>query len=211
VSALDGDETRLADRFGEGTHNVLLLAPPMDACSEDACVDLLTRRDPTEEDVLYVTFVQSPDERLDAWRARMGNERPASVGFVDVGDSSRSAAATAQTDGGPGNAVSVQTISSPGNLTDLGIKISSYLTDWESNGNATAICFNSLTTLLQYADVQRAFRFLHVLTGRVRSVDGFAHYHMDPGAHDEKTLNTLMTLFDGVAEWDDGAWSVRNR
>lgn len=211
MSAVDGDEATLAECFGEAVHNVLLLAPPMDACAEDGCVDLLTRRAPADEDVLYVTFVQSPDERLDAWGARMGDDRPASVGFVDVGDPSRSAAAAGRTDGGPGSPVSVQSVSSPGNLTDLGIKISDFLTDWEADGRHTAVCFHSLTTLLQYADVQRAFRFLHVLTGRVRSIDGSAHYHMDPSAHEEQTVNTLTTLFDGVASWEDGRWSVRNR
>ena len=210
VSSLDREEASLAARVGDEAHNVLLLAPPMDPCAEDGCADFLTVDAPSEEDVLYVTFVQSPDDRLESWRSRVGNERPARIGFVDVDGSTRSAV-DATAGGGPAVDVTIQTVSSPGNLTDLGIKVSEYVEAWEADGNQTVICFHSLTALLQYADLQRAFRFLHVLTGRVRTTNGFAHYHMDPSAHDPRTLNTLMTLFDGVVEWDGEDWSVRSR
>ncbi|MFB6256893.1 MAG: recombinase RecA, partial [Haloplanus sp.] len=44
------------------------------------------------------------------------------------------------------------------------------------------------------------FRFLHVFTGRVQSVDGLGLYAIDSAAHDDKTMNTLKQLFDGVIE-----------
>ena len=211
VSAVDAESTGLATRFGDGTHNVLLLSPSLDANAEDACTDLLTVEPPAREDVLYVTLVDSPDERMDAWRARADGARPAKMGFVDVGGATRSSAAASVLGGDPLGDVLVRPVSSPGNLTDLGIKVSEFLSEWSDDGNRTVVCVDSLTTLLQYADLQRAFRFLHVLTGRVRALDAFAHYHLDPDAHDDRTLNTLLTLFDGVAEWDGSGWVVRNR
>jgi hypothetical protein len=73
-----------------------------------------------------------------------------------------------------------------------------------------AVCFNSVTSLLQYADLQRAFRFLHVVTGRVKTVGGVGHYHLDPDAHDSQTLATLKGLFDAVVEVEeDGSLSVQ--
>lgn len=45
-----------------------------------------------------------------------------------------------------------------------------------------------------------------MLIKRIEAVDGFAHYHMDPTAHDEKALATLRSLFDAVVELKDGAW-----
>lgn len=211
VSALDSEQPSLADRIGGDTHNVLLLAPPMDGCDGDGCIDLLTVEPPDGEDVLFVTFVESPDERLETWRSRAGNAPPAKIGFVNVADATRSAAAASQPTGGARGGLSIRSVSSPGNLTDLGIEVSRYLSEWDGDGNRTVVCFHSLTTLLQYVDLQRAFRFFHVLTGRVRATDGLAHYHMDPSAHDERTINTLKTLFDGVAEWDGAGWQIRNR
>lgn len=57
-------------------------------------------------------------------------------------------------------------------------------------------CFDSITALLQYTTVEKAFRFLHVLTNRVRRTGATAHYHLIPGTHDEQALATLGTLFD---------------
>lgn len=209
VSALDSEHPRLAGRFGEDTHNVLLLAPPMEPHVEDGCADLLTVDSPADEDVLFVTFVQSPDQRLDAWRRFTGGGRPAKLGFVNVDDATRSAAAAAPAH--EGEPLSIRSVSSPADLTDLGIKLNAYLTEWADDGNRTVLCFHSVTTLLQYVDLQRAFRFFHVITGRIRESGARAHYHVDPSAHDERTINTLKTLFDGVAEWDGDDWRVRDR
>lgn len=211
MSALDRDESPLADRLGPTTNNVLLLAPAMASCEDDGCVDLLEPPGADDRDLLFVTFVQSPDERLERYRSTSEAEAPARVGFVDAGDSTRSAAAVAGSSATPADAISVRTVSNAGDLTDLGIKLSTYLSEWSPDGRRIVVCVHSLSTLLQYADLQRVFRFLHVLTGRVRSADALAHYHMDPAAHDGQTRNTLSTLFDGIAEWDGEAWRVRNQ
>lgn len=209
MSALDSERPRLADRFGEDTHNVLLAAPSSDEHAEDGCADLLTVDPPAGEDVLFVTFVESPDQRLETWSRGAGDERPARLGFVNVDDSIRSTAEASPAQSG--EALSIRSMSNPADLTDLGIQLNAYLSEWAGDGNRTVVCFHSVTTLLQYVDLQRAFRFFHVITGRVRNSGARAHYHVDPTVHDERTLNTLMSLFDGVAEWDGEDWQVRYR
>jgi hypothetical protein len=57
---------------------------------------------------------------------------------------------------------------------------------------------HSLSTLLMYSDLQTVFRFLHVFTGRVQSVDGLGLFSIDSTAHDDQSLNTLKQLFDGI-------------
>jgi len=103
----------------------------------------------------------------------------------------------------------VETISDPGDLIGLGIAISKYLSNWEGSPNQTVVCFHSLTPLLQYGNLQRVFRFLHVLTGPLKSIDAVAHFHLDPHAHDEQTINTLSQLFDVIVEHDNGDYTVR--
>ena len=69
---------------------------------------------------------------------------------------------------------------------------------------------HSLSTLRMYADLQAVFRFLHVFTGRIQSVDGLGVFAIDDSAHDDQTMNTLKQLFDGIlTTQEDGPVSVR--
>ena len=65
--------------------------------------------------------------------------------------------------------------------------------------------------LLQYVDLDRASRFLHVLVDRVPTVGVVERYHVDPNAHKDEVLATPSSLFDAVARFDDGGWAVRCR
>lgn len=190
--------------------NVLVLAPAMEDAVDEACGDLLTHGNPARENALLVSMLRPPAERLEALR-RHGGRLPSKVGVVSAGDGTRSVAAadtTSTTEMGA-STVRMATVSEPGDLTGLGIKISQALSAWEDDDALTALCFHSVTGLLQYADLQRAFQFLHVLTKRIEAVGGIAHYHMDPTAHDGRALATIRSLFDAVVEFEDGAWHRR--
>jgi KaiC/GvpD/RAD55 family RecA-like ATPase len=94
----------------------------------------------------------------------------------------------------------VRYTSSPVDMTGVGIKFSELLQEfYEDRGvERNRVFLDSLSTLLMYSDLQTVFRFLHVFTGRVQSVDGLGLYAIDSTAHDDKTMNTLKQLFDGV-------------
>jgi KaiC/GvpD/RAD55 family RecA-like ATPase len=96
----------------------------------------------------------------------------------------------------------VRYTSSPVDMTGVGIKFSELLEEfYEHQGvEHNRVFLDSLSTLLMYSDLQTVFRFLHVFTGRVQSVDGLGLYAIDSSAHDDKTMNTLKQLFDGVIE-----------
>jgi len=96
----------------------------------------------------------------------------------------------------------VRYTSSPVDMTGVGIKFSELLEEfYERQGvERNRVFLDSLSTLLMYSDLQTVFRFLHVFTGRVQSVDGLGLYAIDSSAHDDKTMNTLKQLFDGVIE-----------
>jgi hypothetical protein len=191
--------------------NILLLTPSLDSHDDEACLDLLTVNDPTEENVLSVTFTQSATDRIDLWDAHV-DERPARTGIISVGEITRSASADTTSTQRPVDPLTIETVSDPDDLTGLGIAVSTFLSEWGDDDNQTVACFHSLTPLLQYADLQRAFRFLHVLTGRLETSDAVAHYHMDPSAHDQQTINTLSPLFDAIVDLDeDGEWDVQQR
>ncbi|AZH25713.1 RAD55 family ATPase [Haloplanus aerogenes] len=96
----------------------------------------------------------------------------------------------------------VRYTSSPVDMTGVGIKFSELLEEFYERQavRRNRVFLDSLSTLLMYSDLQTVFRFLHVFTGRVQSVDGLGLYAIDSTAHDDKTMNTLKQLFDGVIE-----------
>jgi len=62
------------------------------------------------------------------------------------------------------------------------------------------VLVDSLTTLLLYSNLQTVFRFLHVFTSRVESVDGLGLYTIESTAHDAQALSTLDQLFDATID-----------
>jgi len=183
--------------------NVLLSAPSLGGHSGDVCDNLLTRTAPSETNILVITFTATPQEWVDDWMDSVGVS-PVRGGIVSIGQ------ADATVDD---PSWAVKTVENPSDLTGIGIELSELLSGMATAASADenlVVCFDSLTSLLQYADLQRAFRFMHVVTGRVKTVGGIGHYHLDPEAHDRQTLATLKGLFDAVIEVeDDGSWTIR--
>ncbi|MFC7233861.1 DUF7504 family protein [Halosegnis marinus] len=201
ASGTDDADSAYAAAPGE---SVLLCSSPMDRPPVDA-VTTTDAAAPASTNVLAVALDGSVDDVADAW-LRDAGRLPDRLAVVTVGESARGAAAAAS-GGATGlpDGVSTASVSSPGDLTGLGIKLSQCLSSWE--GGATTVRFDSLTTLLQFADLKRVFRFVHVLTGRLDSADAVGYFHVDPGAHDDQTLATLRGLFDTVLEvGPDGEW-----
>jgi len=196
-------------RPNDKTDCSLILSSPVSA-GDDTCINSLAVSEPTDTVALLVTYTNHdrPTNWIQAWEQNTG-ERPAQLNVVRVGDFTRSAS-PATTDGAPtlNGGIPIETVSDPHNLAELGIAISECLGRWEADIEDDelsnfVVCFDSLTELLQYVDVQETFRFLHVLTGRLQSSGAVAHFHLNPEAHDDQTVSTLRTLFDAVIEGTD--------
>jgi hypothetical protein len=188
---------RLAD-----ASNILLLAPSFPDGAASVCVDLLGGDDPATTSVLGITYTQSPGK----WAADYERETgaaPAKGTVVSVGDWGAEME-------GEASQWTLETVDHAGDLTTLGVALSDHLT--ADSARHRRLCFDSLTALLQFVELRRAFQFLHVVTSRVSSADAVAHYHLDPQAHDEQTLATMRGLFDAVVEVNErGDWTVAAR
>lgn len=187
--------------------SALLCAPAMDHRADEGCMHLSGLHGAGAFNYLGVTLSGTVDEEIDRWRGHAG-ERPAKLAVVTAGDETRGAAAAG---GGTGTVsaggVSATSVSSPDDLTGLGIKVSECLSSWADDDADAVVCFRSLTTLLQYGSLQRVFRFLHLLTRRIESFGVHAHFHIDPDAHDRREMATLRNLFDRVYQLNpDGQW-----
>jgi hypothetical protein len=176
------------------SHTLVGVSTSSTGLPSEVC-DTLSR--PAETNLLVLSYRDSPDEWLRSWQNRVG-ELPAEVGFVHVGETTRSAAsrsgasARPQT---PGDTLPLaETVSDPTDLAAVGVRASEYLEAWDGNGRQTVVVLDSLTGLLEFVDLDRAFRFLHVLTGRVESVGGRGYYLLDPDAHDDRSVSTVREL-----------------
>jgi KaiC/GvpD/RAD55 family RecA-like ATPase len=184
----------LAPRFDTevqpGT-NILVTGPPLTG-KRSLTLDILAAGTQQGDGSIIVTTKDSGTRVLDDYAQRVAYEgNPVAVvdcvsrqqGVGDLRDDDR-----------------VKYTSSPVDMTGIGIKLSEFLQAFyqEQEIARNRIMVHSLSTLLMYSDLKTVFRFLHVFTGRIQSVDGLGLFCIDSSAHDDRTMNTLKQLFDGI-------------
>jgi len=183
--------------------SVLVLAPSGGGHAE-TCVDLLRPTSAGSANLLFVSLTGQPQVRLAEWMARAGG-RPATARVVAAGE---------VTDGfdpdGP-KPDDIDYVGTPNDMTGISIRVGEVLDEWAESDARSAVCFDSITALLQYVDVPAAYEFLHVLTGRLYAFGATGHFHLDPAAHSERTVARMQTLFDAAVRVDgEGSTVSRN-
>lgn len=177
---------------GLGDASSVLVMAAAEAGNEDAvCRSLLAPTDGAEQAV-----VLSLTDGVDGCLERLGDT--AGLSKVTVITTRQGPSATTVTEGETTEIVT-QRVPDPSDLPRLGIAASRAVTDSDGEG-PIRICIDSLTAMLQYADRGRVYRFVQVLQDRLAQADTLAHYHMNPAAHDEQTMETLRQLFEAVVE-----------
>ena len=184
--------------------SILFLTPSLGDATNDTCIRLLDPSDPATTNVLFVTFTGTPQDRLEAWIDRAGG-RPASAHVITAGET------PGGSNGGGPAPDSVERVGTPSDLTGISIRVSEMLSEWGDADANSVVCFDSVTALLQYVDVETAYEFLHVLTGRLYAFGARGHFHLDPGAHPDMTVARIQTLFDAMVEVDGSDITVRRQ
>lgn len=185
-----------------GASNTLLLVPERHRADLDGCLDLLTMREPDEENIWSLGVTLSANRRVENWETHVGTV-PAAFRLVSVGelpdDEARETADARGIDPDP-HFVTLQDLS---DLDDVQAELGATLDEWTPTDRPTLVCFHSVTSLIEEANESRAFRLLSSFTAAVDEAGAIAHYHMDPGAHDDATVAKLLLLFDAVVEIDE--------
>ena len=198
------DETDGSDQFDDpaleglaDASDVLFEASRGDGGSEtDACQQFFLIEAPSEQNVLLVSLRQSAEDCRQTFLNGAEGE-PANLAVISSSEEDRQRQTGSYGRGGA-SGMTMKVVDDPGDLTRLGITISNVLSSWQDNEQQTLVCFDSVSILLQYAELQRVFRFIHVLQGRLGNVGARTHYHLNPEAHDTQTEATIRSLFDGV-------------
>jgi hypothetical protein len=106
-------------------------------------------------------------------------------------------------------------------LSTLGAEINAVIDEFEREAGELEpadfrLCFDSLGPLFARHDSQTLFRLLHIVTARVRQVNGMGHFHLRVD-HDSDHVRLLEPLFDAVVEvrrTDTGRqqrWHIRDK
>jgi len=108
----------------------------------------------------------------------------------------------------------VKFVASPVNLTSIGIKFSRMVEDmWRESVMAESpgpmppplrLCMNSVSTLLMYTGLEVTFRFLHIITNRVKKLEGLGIYVLNSESFDERTVAAMKQLMNIVIEVRSG-------
>ncbi|MBI0583663.1 MAG: hypothetical protein ISF22_05480 [Methanomassiliicoccus sp.] len=70
----------------------------------------------------------------------------------------------------------------------------------ESTGRPVKIVIHSLSTLFLYNQANVVLKFFQISSSRIRNEFGTAFFTIHEGVHDERTVNHLMAIADGVLE-----------
>jgi hypothetical protein len=131
--------------------------------------------------LLAVSYPRTAGEFLEAAREVTGG-LPPDVAVLD-----------ARWSGSPTARGATVRSAAPDDIGEIGATFSELLAD---RGDGTVlVVFDSVTALLQYADLETVYRFLHVFTSQVREADATGVYGL-LASHEETTVTTLEHLFD---------------
>ena len=182
--------------FEAGT-NILILAPPMSYADQLAYA--LIKPLQGEYSIVLSTNERAA-EVVDYFKVAGADKR-----FVGVID-----AITKSSTPSIADTTRLMFVSSPTDHTGIGIKFSNMIeTIFEgdfSDGEPglfpppVRFCVNSISTLLMYRRLEVLYQFLHVLTAKLKKIEGVGIYLLNSESFDEKTLSLIKQLMTCVIE-----------
>ncbi|WAC04635.1 MAG: hypothetical protein OS112_09255 [Methanoregula sp.] len=181
----------------EAGANFLVLAPPMSLAEELA---LFLTRPQLGEYAIVLSTNDRAAEVVDAFKVMGVDKRY--VGTID--------AITKSSTPGIADTNRLMFVASPTDLTGIGIKFSKMVEtifDGEFSDGESGLfpppvrfCVNSVSTLLMYRKLEILYQFLHVLTSKLKKIDGVGFYLLNKESFDEKTISLIKQLMTGVIE-----------
>jgi hypothetical protein len=185
----------------DGASSVLVLRPRSGTVDDTEIKRALVGR-PEETALIGISLSERPTVWCEKWRDVLEDDLDAAAVIT-----TRDLATDGSEDG-----VAVETVATPSNLTRIGVKATTFLSQWDD----PTVIVECLSMLFQYASSRDIYQFLHVLTTRLRTNGGEVQVYLDPVVEDDRTIERLKSLFDVVIEYDrsgDGEsdWMVRRR
>lgn len=185
--------------------NVLISGPAL-VGKQTLAIRLLAAGHGAGDGILCVTTSKNAASLLEEFEAHIPTLDRNRIGFVDCSGSDDQRVI---------EEITTERVSSPGDLTGISISTAKLLDRFEQR-DVPGIRHGlvSVSTLIQYLDVDTAFKFLHIYTSRIEDTDGLGVFTVDDTAHDLQDINTIRSEFDGIIELretDAGEREIRLR
>ncbi len=99
----------------------------------------------------------------------------------------------------------IRYIENPMDLTMIMVALTEFMDLFilHKNIKRVRVVIDSVSTLLMYSNLRTVFKFLHVLTTRVRSSGGVCVFLMEEFAHDDIEVRTIQQLAQGLIKMAD--------
>jgi KaiC/GvpD/RAD55 family RecA-like ATPase len=176
--------------------NILLSGPAMSG-KERLAYDILADGARNGDGAVVVSTSDGAETIVSDFRELVPELEESQLGVVDCRGEGGS-------DNGSVDGAYVHQVSSPGDLTGIGIGITKALEGLHNSGREQGrLALVSLSTMLTYTDKKTVFKFCHVLSSRLDSAGYIGVFTIDSGAHDEQTLQVIKQAFDGLIEIRD--------
>jgi len=176
--------------------STLVLGPAIPASGATACLDV--EHDADREvplGVVHVDYVRSPERRIRRWTDR-ATPTPHRVGLLRVGWRGQGHSSVERLAETEGLRLRFEPIQEPGNLSAIGRGLIRLLEWLDESPIRIVVCVHSLSVALQYASTQRLLDFLSECREQFRRYGASAHFHLDPDAHSDETVDRLYDAFD---------------
>lgn len=178
----------------KSSSNILMIGPPL--CGKELILYNIMYHGAAinENSIINVTTRETAAHILEWFKENKLNLPLDRIGIIDC--------VTKTPSGEVVTNENIKIVSSAGDLTGIGLKISQFLDEFLTKKKIpkNQLHINSLSTFLIDSNAQSVFRFLEVITKRIKSIGGLGIYLLDGGIHDEQETETLRQLFDGIIE-----------
>ena len=171
--------------------NALITGPAM-VGKREVALRLLAAGHAAEEGVLCITTKSSAARLLDEFERQVPELDADRVAVVDCSGSDSQQAI---------RRIATERVASPGDLTGVSIGTAKLLKRFaERDVSDVRHGLVSISTLVQYLDIETVFKFIHIYTSRIEDTDGLGVFTFEDASHDPKTVNTITSEFDCVIE-----------
>lgn len=105
----------------------------------------------------------------------------------------------------------IRYIESPMDLTMIMVALNEFIDNIsrEKNIKKLRIVFDSVSTLLMYSNLRTVFKFLHVVSTRVKSGGGVCLLLIEEQAHDDMEIKTIQQISQGIINMDSNEIIIR--
>ena len=175
----------------------ILISGPAMTGKEALAYEILADGMEQDDGAVVVTTSDGADDVVADFRDRVPGMADSQLGIIDCRGEGGSS-------GGAIDGAFVHQVSSPGDLTGIGIGITKALEGLHNSGRERGrLALISLSTMLTYTDKKTVFKFCHVLASRLDAADYIGVFTIDSGAHDQQTIQVIKQAFDGLIEVRD--------